>query len=69
MTPQPPGGEARQDALAEPVRAVQEGLARSESEGQRRMLALHGGSRNALEIHPKENGTGRGLPGREFTRA
>ncbi|MFC8877177.1 LLM class flavin-dependent oxidoreductase [Streptomyces ardesiacus] len=34
------------------VRAVQEGLARSESEGQRRMLALHGGSRDALEIHP-----------------
>ncbi|MEV6124071.1 LLM class flavin-dependent oxidoreductase [Streptomyces sp. NPDC052077] len=34
------------------VRAVQEGLARSESEGQRRMLALHGGDRGDLEIHP-----------------
>ncbi|MEU9338324.1 LLM class flavin-dependent oxidoreductase [Streptomyces sp. NPDC048290] len=34
------------------VRAVQRGLARSESEGQRRMVALHGGSRDALEIHP-----------------
>ncbi|MEU3856698.1 LLM class flavin-dependent oxidoreductase [Streptomyces sp. NPDC028722] len=36
----------------ETVRAVQTGLARSESEGQRRMLALHGGSRESLEIHP-----------------
>ncbi|MGW4599637.1 LLM class flavin-dependent oxidoreductase [Streptomyces sp. NPDC004457] len=36
----------------ETVRAVQSGLARSESEGQRRMLALHGGSRDRLEIHP-----------------
>lgn len=36
----------------ETVRAVQEGLGRSESEGQRRMLALHGGSRDRLEIHP-----------------
>ncbi|GGY08502.1 LLM class flavin-dependent oxidoreductase [Streptomyces djakartensis] len=36
----------------EAVKAVQAGLARSESEGQRRMLALHGGSRDALEIHP-----------------
>jgi alkanesulfonate monooxygenase len=34
------------------VRSVQAGLARSESEGQRRMLALHGGSRDGLEIHP-----------------
>ncbi|MDX3232720.1 LLM class flavin-dependent oxidoreductase [Streptomyces sp. ME19-01-6] len=34
------------------VRAVQEGLGRSESEGQRRMLALHGGGRDGLEIHP-----------------
>ncbi|WP_299539161.1 LLM class flavin-dependent oxidoreductase [uncultured Streptomyces sp.] len=34
------------------VRSVQEGLARSESEGQRRMLALHGGGRDGLEIHP-----------------
>ncbi|MEV0123860.1 LLM class flavin-dependent oxidoreductase [Streptomyces sp. NPDC050703] len=36
----------------EAVKAVQAGLARSESEGQQRMLALHGGSRDALEIHP-----------------
>jgi len=34
------------------VRAVQAGLARSESEGQRRMLALHGGGSDGLEIHP-----------------
>ncbi len=34
------------------VRSVQERLRRSESEGQRRMLALHGGSRDGLEIHP-----------------
>ncbi|GHF39769.1 LLM class flavin-dependent oxidoreductase [Streptomyces sp. NRRL_ISP-5395] len=34
------------------VRTVQEGLARSESEGQRRMLELHGGGRDGLEIHP-----------------
>ncbi|MEU3854380.1 LLM class flavin-dependent oxidoreductase [Streptomyces sp. NPDC029554] len=38
---------------AETVASVQAGLARSESEGQRRMLALHGGgSRDRLEIHP-----------------
>lgn len=36
----------------ETVHSVQEGLARSESEGQRRMLALHAGERNGLEIHP-----------------
>ncbi|MEV4947041.1 LLM class flavin-dependent oxidoreductase [Streptomyces sp. NPDC053755] len=36
----------------ETVRTVQSGLARSESEGQRRMLALHGGSADGLEIHP-----------------
>ncbi|MGX2995492.1 LLM class flavin-dependent oxidoreductase [Streptomyces sp. JNUCC 64] len=36
----------------ERIREVQEGLARSESEGQHRMLALHGGSRDGLEIHP-----------------
>lgn len=34
------------------VRTVQAGLARSESEGQRRMLELHGGSRENLEVHP-----------------
>ncbi|MGQ4390155.1 LLM class flavin-dependent oxidoreductase [Streptomyces sp. SAS_270] len=36
----------------EAVKAVQAGLARSESEGQQRMLALHGGRRDDLEIHP-----------------
>ncbi|MFE2430445.1 LLM class flavin-dependent oxidoreductase [Streptomyces sp. NPDC059373] len=37
----------------ETVRSVQAGLARSESEGQQRMLALHGGGgRDGLEIHP-----------------
>ncbi|MEV4881278.1 LLM class flavin-dependent oxidoreductase [Streptomyces cyaneofuscatus] len=36
----------------ETVRSVQAGLARSESEGQRRMLELHGGGRDGLEIHP-----------------
>ncbi|RRR87031.1 LLM class flavin-dependent oxidoreductase [Streptomyces sp. RP5T] len=36
----------------ETVRSVQAGLARSESEGQQRMLALHGGGRDRLEIHP-----------------
>ncbi|MDX2541609.1 LLM class flavin-dependent oxidoreductase [Streptomyces sp. WI04-05B] len=35
------------------VRDIQAGLARSESEGQQRMLALHGGgNRDGLEIHP-----------------
>jgi len=34
------------------VAAAQAGLARSESEGQRRMVALHGGRRDRLEIHP-----------------
>ncbi|MFI6350077.1 LLM class flavin-dependent oxidoreductase [Streptomyces sp. NPDC050560] len=36
----------------EAVRAVQEGLSRSESEGQHRMLALHGGSTERLEVSP-----------------
>jgi alkanesulfonate monooxygenase len=36
----------------ETVAAVQAGLARSESEGQKRMLALHGGGRDGLAIHP-----------------
>ncbi|MFI7080747.1 LLM class flavin-dependent oxidoreductase [Micromonospora sp. NPDC049903] len=34
------------------IAAAQEGLRRSESEGQRRMLDLHGGSRDGLEISP-----------------
>ncbi|GAA2989098.1 LLM class flavin-dependent oxidoreductase [Streptosporangium longisporum] len=34
------------------VEKVQAGLGRSESEGQKRMLALHGGSRDGLEISP-----------------
>jgi alkanesulfonate monooxygenase len=36
----------------EQVKKVQEGLKASESEGQRRMLALNGGSKDDLEIHP-----------------
>ncbi len=36
----------------ETVRAVQAGLARSESEGQRRMIALHNGSGDRLEVSP-----------------
>jgi alkanesulfonate monooxygenase len=32
--------------------SVRSGLAKSESEGQRRMLALHGGSRDNLEVYP-----------------
>ncbi|WP_405584723.1 LLM class flavin-dependent oxidoreductase [Streptomyces sp. NBC_01190] len=34
------------------IAAIQAGLARSESEGQRRMLALHGGTTGDLEISP-----------------
>ena len=34
------------------IRRAQEGLARSESEGQRRMRELHGGSRDNLEVSP-----------------
>ncbi|MBS4752924.1 LLM class flavin-dependent oxidoreductase [Nocardioides sp. zg-ZUI104] len=34
------------------IAEMQAGLARSESEGQRRMLALNGGSRDNLQIHP-----------------
>ncbi|GIE99549.1 LLM class flavin-dependent oxidoreductase [Paractinoplanes rishiriensis] len=37
---------------AEQIREVQAGLRRSESEGQRRMLALNGGTKESLEIHP-----------------
>jgi alkanesulfonate monooxygenase len=37
---------------ADAIRRVQDGLRRSESEGQRRMLALNGGSKDDLEIHP-----------------
>ncbi|MFC7329725.1 LLM class flavin-dependent oxidoreductase [Marinactinospora rubrisoli] len=36
----------------ETIANVQAGLARSESEGQRRMLDLHGGRTDRLEIHP-----------------
>jgi alkanesulfonate monooxygenase len=36
----------------ERIREVQAGLRRSESEGQRRMLALNGGTKDGLEIHP-----------------
>ena len=34
------------------IQRVQEGLKRSESEGQRRMLELNAGSKDGLEIHP-----------------
>ena len=34
------------------IRKVQEGLAYSESDGQRRMRELHGGSRDNLEVSP-----------------
>lgn len=34
------------------IARVQEGLRRSESEGQRRMLALNGGTRSGLEVSP-----------------
>jgi alkanesulfonate monooxygenase len=34
------------------IAAVQAGLARSESEGQRRMIELHGGSRDGLTVSP-----------------
>ena len=34
------------------IRKVQEGLGHSESEGQRRMRELHGGSRDNLEVSP-----------------
>lgn len=36
----------------ERIRAVQEGLAGSESEGQRRMRELHGGQTGSLEVYP-----------------
>ncbi|RJS45334.1 LLM class flavin-dependent oxidoreductase [Nocardioides cavernaquae] len=36
----------------EQIRRIQDGLRRSESEGQRRMLDLNRGSRQGLEIHP-----------------
>jgi alkanesulfonate monooxygenase len=36
----------------EQIRTVQAGLRRSESEGQRRMLALNGGTRDGLEVYP-----------------
>ncbi|GCB51802.1 LLM class flavin-dependent oxidoreductase [Streptomyces sp. NL15-2K] len=40
------------DLDADTVAAAQAALGRSESVGQRRMLALHGGSRDELEIYP-----------------
>jgi alkanesulfonate monooxygenase len=36
----------------EQIQAVQNGLHRSESEGQKRMLALNGGTKDRLEIYP-----------------
>jgi alkanesulfonate monooxygenase len=41
-----------ENVAPEAIRKVQEGLARSESEGQRRMRELHGGSTDNLEIAP-----------------
>ncbi|MBG0857303.1 LLM class flavin-dependent oxidoreductase [Streptomyces spinoverrucosus] len=40
------------DLDADTIAAAQAALGRSESVGQRRMLALHGGSREQLEIYP-----------------
>ncbi|MEU5042400.1 LLM class flavin-dependent oxidoreductase [Streptomyces griseorubiginosus] len=40
------------DLDADTIAAAQTALGRSESVGQQRMLALHGGSRAELEIHP-----------------
>jgi alkanesulfonate monooxygenase SsuD/methylene tetrahydromethanopterin reductase-like flavin-dependent oxidoreductase (luciferase family) len=40
------------DLDADTIAAAQAALGRSESVGQQRMLALHGGSRDELEIHP-----------------
>jgi alkanesulfonate monooxygenase len=40
------------DLDADTIAAAQTALGRSESVGQQRMLALHGGSRDELEIHP-----------------
>ncbi|WP_210586161.1 LLM class flavin-dependent oxidoreductase [Streptomyces sp. GESEQ-35] len=40
------------DLDPETISAAQTALGRSESVGQQRMLALHGGSRDGLEIHP-----------------
>ena len=37
---------------SETIRKVQSGLSRSESEGQRRMVDLHGGSSSDLEVYP-----------------
>src|SRR4029453_2344389 len=34
------------------IQRVQDGLRRSESEGQRRMLALNGGTKDGLQIYP-----------------
>ncbi|NHC45805.1 LLM class flavin-dependent oxidoreductase [Motilibacter aurantiacus] len=34
------------------IAGVQAGLARSESEGQKRMLALHGGTKDSLQVYP-----------------
>ncbi len=42
-------GSAGDEAM---IRTVQEGLAHSESEGQRRMRELHGGSPGNLEVSP-----------------
>ncbi|WP_329459248.1 LLM class flavin-dependent oxidoreductase [Streptomyces sp. NBC_01497] len=45
-------GRLLDDLDRDTVAAAQEALGRSESVGQRRMLALHGGSKDSLEISP-----------------
>ena len=37
---------------ADQIRRVQDGLRRSESDGQKRMLALNGGTKDGLEVYP-----------------
>ena len=59
------------DADDATIAAFQERLARASSEGQRRMRALHGGNRDALEVYPNlwagigllRNGAGTALVG------
>jgi hypothetical protein len=60
------GGHGVATGAAGPVRHVQEGLASSESEGQRRIRDLHhGGYRSDLTVAPEPLGR-RGGAGTEF---
>ncbi|MGK5683749.1 LLM class flavin-dependent oxidoreductase [Actinoplanes sp. URMC 104] len=45
-------GKLLEGISEEQIRRVQDGLRRSESEGQKRMLALNGGTKDGLEIYP-----------------